>query len=750
MTGCLVSLRGIISTGFLLAAAWCLLCSTAQAQSSPIRIPRVTRPPKLDDFVNGTQREAETVVTDFRQYNPHDGAPVSRKTSAYLSYDDKNIYVIFVCEDQPDKIRARMARREDVFNDDMVAVYLDTFHDHQRAYSFSVNPLGVQTDLIATEGQRPNLSFDALWYSEGRLTADGYIVRMAIPFKSLRFPRSFDQTWGIALNRSIIRDNEFSYWPYITPRVRSFVGQMGILEAIENVSPGRNMQFIPYGTLTGGRFLGKDAAGAPGFKTESEARGGLDAKLVVRDAMTIDVALNPDFSQVESDEPQVTINQRFEVFFPEKRPFFLENAGFFQTPEPLLFSRRIIDPLFGVRLTGKIGLWNIGGLLVDDRAGGEISAQGDGRAAIGVVRIQREFAKQSSIGLLATSRTAASSVNDVISLDARLHLDPNWVFSGQLVESYTRQPNASKLSGPAIFAELSHSGRHFNYAGRYLDRSPGFRSELGFIPRVDIRQIEQTSDYRWRPKNRAVASFGPAASVVVNWDRRGRVQDWLSSLGFGIDLVRLTTLTVSRSESFELFQDRGFRKNSTSVTFSTDWFKGLGIVALYSRGVGVNFFPASGLAPFLANSTDGRLGITLRPTPRLRVDQTYVYSRLSNRKDLMLIGAPASASIFNNHLLRSKFNYQFTRSLSLRAILDYAAVIPNSSLVSLERTKRLTADFLATYLVNPGTAVYAGYSDRYDNLALDPTIPATLRRTMSPATSTSRQFFVKLSYLVRP
>lgn len=740
------SIRNLLLTGVV-----CVLCPVmAEADSPTIRIPRVSRPPKLEDFLNGTPRDAETVVTDFRQYNPHDGAPVSQKTSAYLSYDDRNLYVIFVCKDQPDKIRARMARREDVFNDDMVTVYLDTFHDHQRAYSFGANPLGIQADLIVTEGQRPNLSFDALWYSEGRLTADGYIVWMAIPFKSLRFPRSFNQTWGIALNRSIIRDNEFSYWPYITPRVRSFVGQLATLEAIERVSPGRNIQFIPYGTLTRGRFLGANAAGIPEFKIESEVRGGMDAKLVVRDAVTIDVAINPDFSQIESDEPQVTINQRFEVFFPEKRPFFLENAGFFQTPESLFFSRRIVDPLFGVRLTSKFGLWNIGGLLVDDRAGGQTSAQGDSPAAIGVVRIQREFAKQSSIGLLATSRTVASSVNDVISLDARLRLDPNWVFSGQLVESYTRQPNASKLSGLAIFAELSHSGRHFNYAGRYLDRSPGFRSELGFTPRVDIRQIEQMSDYRWRPKNRAVASFGPAASVVVNWDRRGRVQDWLSSLGFGIDLVRLTTLTVNRSESFELFQDRGFRKNSTSATFSTDWFKGLGIVALYSRGIGVNFFPASGLAPFLANSSDGRLGITLRPTPRLRIDQTYVYSRLSNRKDLMLVGAPASASIFNNHLLRSKFNYQFTPRLSMRAILDYAAVLPNSSLVSLERTKRLTADFLCTYLVNPGTALYAGYSDRYENLALDPTMPAMLHRTISPITSTGRQFFVKLSYLLRP
>lgn len=747
MTERMVSLRGI-RAGFSLTIALFLLCSTVHAQSPTVSIPRVTRPPKLDDFVNGTQREAETRITDFRQYNPHDGAPVSRATSAYLSYDDKNLYVVFVCKDQPDKIRARMSKRENIFSDDMVTVYLDTFHDHQRTYSFAANPLGIQADLIFTEGQRPNLSFDALWYSEGHLTADGYTVWMAIPFKSLRFPDSVKQTWGLALNRSIIRDNEFSYWPYITPRVRNFVKQMGTLEGLEDILPGRNVQFTPYTTITRARILGADAAGVPEFQSVGEWRGGLDAKFIVRDAVTIDVALNPDFSQVESDEPQVTINQRFEVFFPEKRPFFLENAGFFQTPENLLFYRHIADPQFGVRLTGKLGPWNIGGLVIDDRAPSE-SPTGDHRAAIAVARVQREFARQSSIGFLATSRTFSSTSNEVVSLDSRFNLNSNWVLSGQLMGSWTRQPDGSRLSGPACLTELSHAGRHFTYVGRYVDRSPEFRSTLGFIPRVDIRQLEHTVDYRWRQASRGVNSFGPSASILVNWDRRGRVQDWLISSGFGIDLVRLTALAVSQSESFELFQDRGFRKSSTSVNFSTDWFKWFGIVAQYRRGTAINFFPATGLAPFLANSTDARLGLTLRPTTKSQFDQTYVYSRLRTREDSMLPGIPSAASVFNNHLLRSKLNYQFTRRLSLRAILDYAAVLPNNSLVSLERTKRLTADFLATYLVNPGTALYLGYTDRYENLALDPTMPATLHRTIAPTTSTGRQFFVKLSYLLR-
>jgi hypothetical protein len=343
----------------LLGIGVCVPRGIAQAPPQALRIPRVSRAPKLEEFLNGATREAETTVTGFRQREPGDGVPVSQATAAYLSYDDKNLYIVFVCKDEPNKIRARLAKREDILSDDLVGVYLDTFHDRQHAYLFATNPLGVQLDAIKTEGQDTDYSFDTLWHSEGRLTPEGFIVWIAIPFKSLRFSNAPTQTWGIALVRTVVRNNEFSFWPYITRRVEGFAQQLATLEGLEGISLGRNLQFIPYGIFTRAHFLDTQA---PEFRTQTDGRPGLDAKIVLRDALTIDVALNPDFSQVESDEPQVTINQRFEVFFPEKRPFFIENAGFFQTPENLFFSRRIADPQFGVRLTGKVGRWALGAL----------------------------------------------------------------------------------------------------------------------------------------------------------------------------------------------------------------------------------------------------------------------------------------------------------------------------------------------------------------------------------------------------
>ena len=750
------------------------LAQTPLAGSAPtLRIPRVTRPPKLEDFLNGTPREAEAVLTDFRQYSPGDGAPPSWETTAYLSYDDKNLYVVFACKDDPTKIRAHLAKREDIGNDDQVAVYLDTFLDRRRAYVFATNPLGIQLDGIFTEGQGHDFSFDTLWYSEGRVLLDGYIVWMAIPFKSLRFSGEPVQTWGIALDRLMIRTNEAVFWPYLTTRVQGLTQQFAALEGLERVSPGRNIQFIPYGLFARARFLDTVDPNHLVFRTENEFRGGVDAKFVARDALTFDLTINPDFSQVESNEPQVTINQRFEVFFPEKRPFFIENAGFFQMPITLFFSRRVADPQFGVRLTGKVGRWALGGLVMDDRAPGHNRLSTDplngDRAAIGVVRVQHEFGRQSKIGLFAASRDFAASSNRVFSLDTRIKLSPNLVLEGQAMRSYTRQlPNeqtcqkaGQRLSGAAYFAELLYNGRHLNYAARYSDRSPDFCSQLGFVPRVDIRDMEYFFGYTWRPERRRLQSYGPSVFTVVNWNRAGQVQDWFVDAKFDANFTGQTTLEVRRIEAFELFRTIGFRKHSTTLQFVTQWLKWLAVSGSYRDGSSVNFFPAAAQLPFLSNSTNAIFGWLFRPAARMRFDQTYIYSRLGTRRGSTLVGFASGVAIFNNHILRSKLNYQFNRELSLRAIFDYNATLANSNLLDVQTnlggvsggppvpTKRFTADFLLTYLLHPGTVVYIGYTDRQDNVALDSSSPPMLRRINSPSTATGRQFFIKVSYLFR-
>jgi hypothetical protein len=712
------------------------------SSSSVFHVSRVEEPPKLDWFTglsNGATHRGGVAVAEFRQREPGDGTVVSQPTTAFLSYDDDNLYVVFVCKDDPAEIRANVARRENIGADDAVALYLDTFHDRQRAYVFMVNPLGVQMDGFRTEGQDEDLSFDTLWHSEGRLTSDGYVVRMAIPFRSLRFTAGDVQSWGVALGRFIRRSNEEAYWPYITKRVNSFVPQFGSLAGLSDISPGHNVQLIPYGVLARARVLDEDASA---FDTTGDQRMGIDAKLVFRDALTVDAALNPDFSQVESDDPQVTVNERFEVFFPEKRPFFIENAGYFQTPINLFFSRRIADPGAGGRMTGQLGRWALGAIAINDRnperRGPDDPLAGES-AVIGALRLQRQLGEESTVGLLATDREFAGRAHRAYGVDTRLKLGSNWAVDTQLVRSEGRERDSARSTGWGLFSSVNAEGRHAEYRARYIGFTPDFAAPLGFVRRVGIHEIKQDLQYKWRPKRRAVVSYGPSLEVLSNWDRRGRLQDREIGAGFQVKLTRETEVEITRTETFELFERTGFRPQSTQVSFNTEWLRWLEVNASYLRGTAVNHDPAPGLEPFLGRATEGEIAVTFRPTPRLRVDDTFLVSRFS------LDGS----SVFTERRLRTRLNYQFNRFLSLRAILDYEAVIPNAALSDEDDERKWAADVLMTYLLNPGTALHVGYTDQYKDVAMVSRLSRDARRNWFPGTSVGRQVFVKVSYLLR-
>jgi len=725
--------------------------STTATGSRRVVIPRAPRPPTLDDFLSNAPDVAGVLIADFRQREPGDGIPASQKTSAYLSYDDTNLYVVFRCEDEPDKVRARMSKREDISQDDSVTVYLDTFHDGQRAYYFSVNPLGVQADGTMTSGADDR--FDTLWYSSGRVTEHGYVVSLTIPFRSLRFSNADSQTWGIALGRSIVRNNENSFWPFISQRESSFIQQMAVAEGLTNISARRNIQFIPYGEFTNAKLLNLTV---PRYQTHVEFRGGMDAKVVLHNSLTLDATVNPDFSQVESDDPQVTVNQRFEVFFPEKRPFFLENLNYFETPMNLFFTRRIADPEFGSRVTGKVGRWNLGVLATDDRAPGKIvdveNSLYEKRAFIGVARIQREFGKDSNIGVLATELQFGASENSVFSIDTRLRLSPSWYFTGQTAyskdRSYNRDFDVVGAKGRARSAGLLRAGRNFNYGASYQDFSDGFRVPLGFVQRVAVRSGSQYAGYYFRPENSKVLSFGPTISVGANWDYRGGIQDKYSNVRFKMDFAGPIGWSVSRYDIEEHYLTQTFRHNTSSASFYAYWMKRFTFYGNASVGKGINYSTPNGMDPFLGSTQDFSTGFSWHPGTRMRFEQYYDFNRFRAPRNFQGAGEKQVA-VYANRLARTKVNFQFNKSLSIRGIFDYYFLSPNTELFRSDRYKQLTGDLLLTYLLHPGTALYIGYNNRFENLAVDPAAPPLLRRFGPPTTSTGRQVFVKLSYLLR-
>jgi hypothetical protein len=729
------------------------LPASAAAQAVPparITIPLAATPPKLEDYLPGGAMPGLR-VDDFRQRQPKDLEPSTQPTTAYVSYDRSTFYVAFVCTQPRADIRARLQKREDVGSDDLVGFYLDTFHDKQRAYFFYSTPIGIQADGIISETGGSDYSFDTQWSSEGRVTGDGYVVLVAVPFKVLRFPVTAGgaQEWGFSLIRIIRSNNEESYFPGNTTRVNGFVAQFATADGVADVSPGRNIQFIPYGTFTGARFLDQESldAAAGGYERKNEGRAGIDIKLVPRDAVTLDFTINPDFSQVESDEPQVTVNQRFEVFFPEKRPFFLENADFFNSFLTLFFSRRLRDPQFGARMTGKFGKWATGALVMDDRAPGrsvEPGTPGDGDRAYNVVgSARRDFANQSTLGFLGTSRNFGGSSNQVGSVTSHLRLNPNWFLDTQVVGSHDTSLSGETTSGAATFLGLIRNGRSLNYYLAYSDVSPNFRVPLGFVPRTDMRDVSSFMAYRWHPKTGPLTEWGPNSYLEGTWDYGGDLQDWTVRFPVQFNFKRNSFAFYRHALISETVSGIELAEREDLVQFGTSSLRWLDVSGTVSFGTRPNYYPAGGLVPFLGDFQDWNIAVTVKPVSRLSVSQTLIVSSLDGRDDT----PAADATIFDNVLTRTRANYQFTRAWSLRAIVDYSSLTPNPAVVELERGRHLGGDILLTWLAHPGTAIYVGYTDRYDDVLVDPT-----RRMLTDEgalQSTGRQVFVKASWLFR-
>lgn len=749
-----------------------LLAPSLFAAGPTIQIPRIETPPTLSDFedMKPSPRVAGQMlkVTGFIVREPADGTKPSQDTDVYLAYDERNLYAVFVCWDtEPDKIRARMTRREDIFSDDSAEIMIDTFHDARRAYAFAANPFGIQWDALWTEGAIGtgaagdfngfDSSFDTVWRSDGRLTGRGYLVLFAVPFKSLRFPNTDQQEWGIILNRSIPRTNENIFWPRISNRIQGRFNQAATATGMEHISPARNVQLIPYGLVRSFRDIDQRDPNHPLIESRAfKPDAGVDGKFILHDRFVLDATVNPDFSQVESDQPQITVNQRFEVFFPEKRPFFLENSNFFTTPINLVFTRRIGHPEYGLRLTGKSGPWAVGVLASDDRAPGEALPPSDPhsgeRATFTIARVSRDILDQSTVGAIFTDREFGGGYNRVAAVDANLKVNQNWRIQGAAVTSSTLNVDGTHSAGPGYKMDLERTGRKLNLQTLYLDYSPGFVTETGFVNRVDIRQQNFNAAYTFRPEGKYLISWGPTVQQYNIWDHRGTALEHFVFPGFRVDWTRGTWVNFHPFAYDDVYlrpQDySGLTKVSDypqpfwGVEGATSWFKLFDFNWFFVSGAGVNYNPSAGRVPRIAHEDSGNATLTFHASGRLRIDNTYLLEHLRERD--------AHLTAVTNHIFRSKWNWQFRKDLSARIILQYTGVLSNPLLSSLSRTKNFNADFLITYLVHPGTAIYVGYNSDLENLdrRLIPT-PTGLLTTPNGYINDSRQLFVKASYLFR-
>lgn len=753
--------RLIAALAALVLSGFATLVSAADSLSS-ISIPQISQEPTLADFAGMVPATAlarqMTKIEGFVQREPIDGAAATQRTEVYVGYDQSKLYAVFLAFDSnPELIRANLASRENISGDDSVEITIDTFNDQRTAYTFRVTPLGMQWDARWTEGFSNRAGFDttweAVWDSDGEVNDKGYMASIAVPLRGLRFPADSEQLWRVQVGRQIPRLSEESFWPPYSISVDGRLNQTAMLTGIRDVSPGSNTQITPFVFARNVDALDNRALGGPKFRQESEYDVGVDAKFVFNDSWVLDLTLNPDFSQVESDEPQVTVNERFEVQYPERRPFFVENADFFATDSILLFTRRIIDPEAGLRFTGRSGPWGVGTMLMNDEAPGLNRNAGDPlngeKATIGVLRVFRDLSDQDRVGFTLTDRELLDGYNLVGSVDGKFRFNQNWVTNLEYITTETEPTLGGRtISGDQRNIRLDRVGRTFNTHFHFVDTDADFRTQLGFQNRFfksDISGIHWRSSMNYYPENSALTSWSPAVMVVYQDDKEGvKVYSELSpSVTWSFPTSRITigaqeVSEVLRPQDFAgLPRAQAYDYGNFSASYRNSALSSLTVDLSYRQGDALNLVPRAGFLPYVADTNRTDISVLYRPIERLRIDNSYVRTELDGGK------------VFSNDIFRSSWNYQFTREMSLRFIAQYENT-DAGPFTRLKDDKNMNFDILLRYVLNPWSALYFGYNTNQSNFDIIETEGVREVVTTDDLKRDGSQFFVKFSYMFQP
>ena len=729
-------------------------------------VTRTDTPPQIDGVLDDSVWETATHITDFIQIAPDEGAPASEDTETWVTFDSEHLYFAFYAHyADPGMMRVNRADREEIRGDDRMSVLFDPFLDQQRAYQFEVNGYGVQADsLVNADGSRGfsrssasssvqrgssgssrggggsglsnsgqfgirgDDSWDALFDTSGRLVEDGWVAEMRIPFKSLRYPSRGNgegHRWGFQITRVIRGKSEAQSWSPISRAVAGQLTQFGELEGLSDLSTSRNLEFLP--EVTGFRFGALDTATGVFDEGSPEGEAGLGIKYGITPNLTADVTFNPDFSQIELDRPQIATNQRFALFFPEQRPFFLEGQEIFQTATPLtlVHTRTVINPRVGAKLTGKVGQTTLGVMVADDEAAGRFDDPTDVRfgstAQTIVGRARYDLYPESYVGAIMTAREFGDDYNRVAGVDARFRLGQTHRVSVLAVGSETRDQELGSLSGPAFEADFASQGRNLSYSAAYSSIDPEFQTNTGFLPRVDLRQTSGTVGYRWWPES-ALLTWGPSVTYLRLYDHTGVLQDEQLQGSASFSFRNNISLTGVVNRDLERFQEVDFRKTGYGFVGVIS-ARTVSLFGGFNWGDGILY---DELSPFLGQSTSGNFNFRLQPTSRLRTELRTVFSNFVDPAD--------SSEVFDVKIFRTRTTYQFTDRLLLRHILEH-----NTRAVTLGN------NVLFTYRINAGTVVFLGYDDRYQRASLieDLFVPTDdLQRT-------NRAVFGKLAYLLR-
>jgi hypothetical protein len=715
-----------------------------------VRPTRTDSAPDIDGRLDDVVWRTAAKIIEFTQESPLEGAPATEDTEVYIAYDEDNLYFGFYLHySDPNMMRANRVDRDRAFQDDLITIYIDTFLDQQRAFEFDLNAYNVQGDGIVNAsrggfggGRIPpaDRSWDVLFYSATDIVEDGYVAEMAVPFKSIRYPqrdRGAPHQWGFQIVREIKSKNEEQdVWAPMSRDVSGFMRQMGVMEGMTDFSTSRNLEFLP--TFTAIQFGSIDGSSGGFINQDTDPQAGLNVKYGLTSNLTADFTLNPDFSQIESDRPQIEVNQRFPLFFSELRPFFVEGAEIFSLPGPVTFvhTRTIVDPVWGAKLTGKAGRFALGVLTAEDEAPGNLDDLTDPRlgetAQNFIGRVKYDVYSESHIGAIFTDREFLDSSSMLGGIDGNFRLSRSMATNFRMIGSRHRDLDGLERDGHVYDASISDNGRNLSWFAAAFEISPDFDTEVGFVRRVDQRRTIGNISYRWWPES-WIINWGPRLSYGRNWNFDDVLEDENASLGLNVGFAKSIRFNMSVNRDMERFGGIDFFKTGYSIGGGVNTSRALSLNANYSAGDQIFFDPDN---PFLGTGARSRVNVTVRPLARLSTQLGVSTSRLTDRRT-------GDFDVFNVEIYRAQSVLTFTDRLLVRNITEYNTF-----------DKELDFNVLFTYRVNAGTVFFFGYDDHYrqedqlegdrDGDGIDEQLFFTsdLRRT-------NRAIFTKLRYLFR-
>ena len=721
----------------------------ASAAAAPAILPHTSDDITIDGVMDEAAWQQAVKIKIDIETRPGDNIPARVATVAYLLENGESLYVAFDARDsEPEKIRAYLRDRDTAWDDDFVGIILDTYNDERRAFEFFSNALGVQMDATNDDvNQREDSSWDAIWDSAGKIGELGYIVEMEIPLNQLRFPNSEGkQTWGIDLVRFYPRDSRFRFGNNRQDRsVSCYLCDLATVEGLENAKPGRDLEIVP--TVTSSKTDSTDDPGVTPLQSgDTETEAGLSVRWGITPDMTANLTINPDFSQVEADVAQLDINNQFALFYPERRPFFLEGADYFTTPLLAVYTRTVADPDYGAKITGKRGKNTFGAYFTQDAITNflfpgafesNITSLGQENTAF-VGRYNRSFGDASNVGALLTTREGDGYHNYVAGADARWKINDQHSVNLQYLGSETKSPNQvaidfeqplSDFSGDALMATYIYSSSNWSVYAEHQDRDAGFRADAGFIDQVDVnwQAIEVVRTWYGSDESRWT-SMDISGLGYITHDGSGRMIDRKSKFRIGANGPMQSRINVGYESGDFLWDDQLYAIDELVLYTELQPKGGLRLGILAGFGSQIDF-------------ENSRLADQIRIEPFVNWNiNRHLLLRLKAK--LLELDTQQGAQIFDAGVYDLRLTWQFSRRSFLRLTAQYTDIEQNADEYVFDvdaNTRFMGRELLFSYKINPQTVFFLGYSDNFfeddDLLKLE---------------ETDRTWFMKIGYAWTP